>query len=393
MSQWLLLFGRSPQLSLAEFKSVFPNWSYQLVDQGELAERLLIIDQPSQITAQQLIDRLAGVVKIFQLEQLVKRPVSAADLQELLVDLLLEHSSQPYFGFYQAGLQQLSLSNRQLKNAFKQRGIKSRYFDSQLEASAISLHQDKAQEVFLYYQPQEILVARLLVSQNIDDWQHRDRAKPYSDRRKGMLPPKIARMMVNISLGQYLIKYPQSQAADLVLYDPFCGTAATLAEALSLGCQVYGSDLDPQAVEGAKRNLTWFCQQYALTPQDFEHQLFVRDIGQLSQADLPAVDLLVTEPFLGKQTPQDSQLDNIFKGLNKLYLGAFKRFSQVLKPGAVLVVIFPKVEGQYKTYDLRALIDKLALNGYNLVVPPLVYARKRARVQREIYCLEFNPRK
>ena len=210
MSQWLLLFGRSPQLSLAEFKSVFPDWSYQLLDQGELAGRLLIVDQAKELTAQQLINRLAGLVKIFQLEQLVKRPASAADLQELLVDLLLEYSSQPYFGFYQAGLQQLTLSNRQLKNAFKQRGIKSRYFDSQLEASAISLHQDKAQEVFLYYQTQEILVARLLVSQNIDDWQHRDRAKPYSDRRKGMLPPKIARMMVNIALGQYLIKHHQS---------------------------------------------------------------------------------------------------------------------------------------------------------------------------------------
>ena len=32
-------------------------------------------------------------------------------------------------------------------------------------------------------------------------WFKRDRAKPYSDRHKGLLPPKIARILVNLALG------------------------------------------------------------------------------------------------------------------------------------------------------------------------------------------------
>jgi len=46
-----------------------------------------------------------------------------------------------------------------------------------------------------------------------------------------------------------------------------------------------------------------------------------------------------TQPFLGKQTPNLKKIDNLYLGLEKLYLGAFKNWRQFLKPDAKIVII------------------------------------------------------
>jgi len=58
--------------------------------------------------------------------------------------------------------------------------------------------------------------------QDFEDWGKRDYGRPEAEGHIGMLPPKVARMMVNLAQVNYIL-------------DPFCGTGTILMEALTLG--------------------------------------------------------------------------------------------------------------------------------------------------------------
>jgi tRNA G10 N-methylase Trm11 len=393
MSNFLFLFGNTPQLSLLEINSVYPDLTVQNFAGGELMGRLALVEMDKKEFEQKdFMNRLGGLVKIFEVEKILDFSSSLNDLKNEIVESLINKSQQPHFSIYQKGKGQKAINHAQIKDLLKDKGYRSRYFKGSLEGSAFSLHQESSQEIFLYHSEEGIFLSTLIAVQNIDDWTKRDRAKPYFNRKKGMLPPKVARMLVNIASSMYLQKNSQASISEVQLFDPFCGTGTVLMEALQLGCQVYGADLDEQAVWGTRENLQWFTQEYALPSQDFTKQIFVADVGQLNLAKLAGqkIDLLVTEPFLGRQTPKEAELANIFKGLEKLYLGAFNSFSKILNSGAVIAIIFPKVVAEHQVFSLDHLIDKLSAKGYNLLVSPLLYARSGARVQRQVYFFNFK---
>jgi hypothetical protein len=100
----------------------------------------------------------------------------------------------------------------------------------------------------------------------------------------------------------------------------------------------------------------------------------------------------VTEPFLGKPKPLPAAMKNIFRGLEKLYLGAFKQWLNFLKPGATIVMVWPLVQTDRMTFTLEHLIDKLKVWGYTLQIdPPVRYARPGAIVERQIIVLNWHP--
>lgn len=394
MSKFLFLFGNTPQLSLLELNSVYPQLKTQLLSsEGELAHRLAVAEMTEEeFKKADFIKKLGGLVKIFQLEAVLNKSSDLTSLKNAVVDCLISKSHQPYFSIYQKGKGQKAINHAQIKDLLKEKGYRSRYFKGSFEGSAFALHQEASQEIFLYHDQDAIYLSYLVAVQDIDDWTKRDRSKPYFDRKKGMLPPKVARMLLNIASSLYLAEQKNQPATKIKLIDPFCGTGTILIEALNLGHQVYGADLDEQAVWGSRQNLDWFSNEYHLPRQNFAEQIFVADVGQLNPEKVAGkkFDLLVTEPFLGRQTPKEAELANIFKGLSKLYLGAFNNFSKILNPGAKVAIIFPKVVAEHRVFSLDHLIDKLSAKGYNLVVSPLLYARQGARVQREVYFFNFK---
>jgi tRNA G10 N-methylase Trm11 len=158
-------------------------------------------------------------------------------------------------------------------------------------------------------------------------------------------------------------------------------------EAAMLGCQVAGSDLDTEAVAGSHHNLNWLSESYNL---EIKSTLFPADVTAVKRQQLPqVVNAIVTEPFLGKQTPQPAQLPNVFKGLEKMYWGAFKNWTQLLANQATLVVVFPFVQVGKKTFSLESLIDKIAPLGYTIKSEPVLYHRPQAVVQRQIQVITF----
>lgn len=383
MSKFLILFGNTTLLSKLEFESL-----YTKLTLNQLDEHLFIFESEEDLSSE-MMSVLGGTVKIFEVVKEFKANIEDKELIEEIVAVLLNQSSEPYFTFSQVGKGQRQISNADIKDLIKENGKKARYFSGEISESALLSHKSKATELLSFNDREsgKLILSQIKGVQDIDDWTKRDRSKPYADRKKGMLPPKVARMMVNIAYGQWLQKNDQKP----LLYDPFCGTGTVLLEAGMRVLDVLGSDIDQKAVFGSRDNLDWFKQEYN---KQIESKVVYMDASHINEeAFEKKADLIVTEPFLGKQTPRDNELANVFKGLEKMYLGSFKSFAKVLNEGAMVAIVFPRVQTDKRTYSLDGLIDKLEAKGYNLVVDPVLYAREGARVARQICLFSFHTSK
>jgi tRNA G10 N-methylase Trm11 len=379
MSTYLCVLGSTPELSLAELQSVLTTQTINLVRVDVAA-----IELESDQRASELMDILGGTVKILKSEQTLTDS-SPESITQILIELLSQNEGKVTFSVGEIGRDHLpKIELGDIKQQLKEQGISVRYVEAPRSglSAAVLLHHKQVKEYLIIQTESSLLLAKTVAVQNIDEWTVRDRSKPYANRRKGMLPPKVARMMVNLAT---------QGTVGGTLYDPFCGTGTILAEALLMGCHVVGSDLDADSATGSDENLAWLKKTYDVKGQV---KVFASDVSQVHPTQFPRpIDYLVTEPFLGKQTPKPDQLANIFKGLEKLYLGAFKAWTRILADGARVVMIFPKVNLGKHPADLKSLIDKLAGLGYTMESETLNYHRPGAVVEREIHIFRYTKRK
>jgi len=383
---YYFLIGRTPELSIQELKSVLPD--QELI---QFTEELVRAELESDEQAMTLFKQLGGSLKVM-------KQVGVFNLvdEESLLDYIAAYLAQfpkPTFAIAEINRQNIpKIENQFIKNRLKARNISSRFIEGSRSGltAAVLTHQDLI-ELVIIRMDEDTMFTHTLATQDIDDWTRRDRVKPYADRKKGMLPPKLARMMTNLARGNWKREQrltPLSQLKTPFLYDPFCGSGTVLLEALMLELPVSGSDIDQDAVRDTQNNLDWFSQMYQ---SQIEAAVFYSDATLVTSEQLKTlVDLLVTEPFLGKPNPQEIQLPNIFKGLEKLYWGAFRQWTKILADQAVLVIIFPYVEAGKTVYALEKLIDKLAVLGYTPVSEPIMYHRPQAVVQRQIWQFVFH---
>lgn len=380
MPTYLFVLGHTPKLSLAELKAVAPELSFE-----PWTDHLAAVDLEHDQQAQQLQSILGGVFKVLK----IIKPLPSSQTQQhlsIITDYLQSQADKVLFGLTYLPNQSEQLSPGQVKNKLQQADVKARYrrADRWGLSTAILSHQTDVFDMFVITANGQQYLAQTAAFQDLEDWVERDRGKPYTPGKKGMVPPKLARILVNLGLGQLK---PDSEQSP-ILYDPFCGSGTILMEALLRGCHVVGSDLDPDAVAGCLQNLYWFEQEYNLP---VKYQVFQSDAAHIDQFQWEEQpDLIVTEPFLGKPNPKPNQLKNIFTGLESIYLGAFKTWTQVLKNEAKIVIIFPQVKTKNHTYDLLHLIDKIESYGYTLEVKPIDYGYQDATVKRQILVFTYQ---
>lgn len=216
---------------------------------------------------------------------------------------------------------------------------------------------------------------RTIWVQDYQSWIKKDRHLPFANAKAGLLPPKIARTLINLS-GIKPVK-------NKILLDPFCGSGRILVEAMELGFQVIGSDISKDQLEQTKANLE------SLEFDSNRYQLFQSDATQIKKLiPLNSIDLIITEPFLGRPNPRPDRIPDLIKGLEKLYLGALKSWLPILKKKAVIVMIFPQIETPKKTFITSRIIDDPHLIGYNVKTRGIPYSRPKASIIREIVILK-----
>lgn len=215
----------------------------------------------------------------------------------------------------------------------------------------------------------------------------RDYGRPARDDQSGMLPPKVAQMMLNLA---------GLEPGDSVM-DPFCGSGTVLQEAALMGAgQVIGLDNSETAVINSQTNWQWLIDRWTVNSQI---DIVLADARKASQViDQPIIKRIVTEPYLG---PQRGRRDfaAITTELSQLYSQALADWRQIIAPDGRVVMIWPVFMDGQRKYFIRPNIngwreieyDLLARQTWPKQYTPngqLLYGRLGQTVWRAIVGLE-----
>lgn len=395
MNDYLLLLGREPELSVAEIvalgvrKQRTINW-VQITDSYALVKTDL---EPI------FFRELAGIVKLAQPLGLVKRE---PQLLKTAVYKVLSQltTSEAYFGFSWYGgrsprwLTPLGLSIKKdlRRDKSRVRLVVSREpVLSSVVVAKNKLLGPSGCEFVLISSGSDVLVGKTLQVQDFEAWSERDYHKPVRDPKVGMLPPKLARLMLNLAV------LPQEAA----VLDPFCGSGTVVLEAALLGYKkLFGTDISEVGIKGARQNIDWLGQQHPELNFNIEFKSVpVESLNQVYKNG--TLDAIVTEPYLGpplKGAEDDARLRQIYSELEKLYKSALIVFSYLIKTQGSLVMVWPVLKGKTRTYqlNLQDFAKSLGFRPINYLpkeAPPewtsprgsLLYEREGQRIAREIF--------
>jgi tRNA G10 N-methylase Trm11 len=218
--------------------------------------------------------------------------------------------------------------------------------------------------------------------QDFEDFAKRDFDRPRSDKQSGMLPPKLARIMVNLA----------RQKENSTIWDPFCGCGTILQEAVLSGHKAIGSDVSESAVENTTVNMDWISKEYGISND--KYRVFKHDIGDGLPAKIK-FNAIVTEPYLGpvlKDSISEEQYQEIQHEVSPVYDSLFNSIltAQSRKMHGILVLVVPS----YRTYDgwetiplkqYRGIIDQT----HTISQSMLHWDRPHSIIRRHIKIFEY----
>ncbi len=279
---------------------------------------------------QALLDTLGGTMRIAEVFSTVAFPKAAETVAEELISSLPE-------GKITFGLSHFPEDNRDaktlligIKKAIRKRERPVRFANRDFRnLDAGTLHKEqlflpKSCEILAILDDNKKLVlAKTIAAQNVDAFAERDYGKSVRDMQVGMLPPKLALMLINFAAKEK--ELPQQ------IWDSFCGTGTIAVEALRMGLVCTSSDISAEMVQATSQNLAHFFPQQK--PQVFQHDVTKKlTHGVLAQA-------IVTEGYLGpiyKRPVSEHDLEVARKDVEPIY-EAF--FTQALKLPAIETIV------------------------------------------------------
>jgi len=391
-----LVFGSHPLLSLAEARAVLGG------EKPEVIEPVAVFEREDWDGAM-LQDRLAGTVKLGDdvLDVAVKNLTA-----ERICDLIEEkkRAERVLFGMTIIGEGKTRFDKLplQVKKALKERGRSSRWVTGDrgdLSPAAVSkLHlTDEGYDFVVVLTKNRAMVCLTTHVQDADAWSKRDFGRPFRDATTGMLPPKLARMMVNLGVAQPITRNPQQ----MTILDPFCGGGTILMEAALMKTgPVIGADNDPRQVAGCKENMEWMAQEGMINRETGLIEVMQQDATSIDQRlKNRAIDAVVTEGYLGKPLQGNEPLAFLGKqklDIEELWRNTLRSLAKILKSGAPVVCVWPVfvAKGVSVAVDLKKDLSGL---GFALVNPleewtdkpvTLTYARPDQHVKRNIVTLK-----
>ena len=364
--RYLFQLGHQPQISATEITAVFA-LHHIITSSPHHRENFLILETDQQLNCEELIEILGGTVKI------------AKKIDTDVLDYL--NQTQP------TGKIIFSLPDKKaaikIKKQLKQAERSVRYIEPKNTATILHNNLVKLGGDLTVIDNETFATQAI---QPFEEFSQRDYGRPSSDDKSGMLPPKLARILVNLS----------QMPKDAIILDPFCGSGTILTEAATLGyTNLIGSDISAKAVADTKKNLEWVKNNYHLS--SIIYHLFEMAVTQLTEQLEPvSVNTIVTEPLLGKPlTGRESKekLQAQANELAQLYIESFKTFAKILKPDGVALFIIPKFRFQNEWTKIDC-VDKIKKTGFKTVpfeilggspVEHLTYHRPNQHLARTIW--------
>jgi tRNA (guanine10-N2)-dimethyltransferase len=397
-----LILGNHPVLARAEMERAVE--ALGGIWKSEAAAGSFLLGTLSGIDRKTLLARLGGTMKVGQIfhTELFSGRSRLETIKEVLkpdrvIPWLKSSASRVEFGIslYASAdsipfrlARQLTPIGLTIREALHAQGKRARWVTSREGSSLSSVVVTKNRllerggEVCVLFDEKRIWVGMTEAVQDFEAYAVRDYDRPRRDPKSGMLPPKVAQILINLS----------GLSTDRLLFDPFCGSGTILMEAARMGFRhLAGSDISEAAVDDTRENLDWFLRTSHLPKPTLK--LLVSDIRKLVML-FPAhsVDGIVTEPYLGpplRGRERPAQLQRNFAVIQKLYDDSARVASQLLHPGGVFVMVLPKVVTPSTTFvvSLNAWqsvkLQPILLSGMS-ARQTFEYGRKDQLVHREI---------
>lgn len=385
-----MILGRQPELGAAELESLFG--ADKITPLGNQA---LVLDVPPQDVP---MGRLGGTMRVAKL--LTYLPYTDWDkLEDYLVEQLPKHTcclpegkirlGLSVYGF-NVNIRRLNATGLTLKKIVKNppdgEGRSVRVVPNsgpELNTAQVIHNQltgPTGMELLLIRDGDRTALAQTTAVQDIDAYAARDQARPKRDAKVGMLPPKLAQIIVNLT---------NPASGDTVL-DPFCGTGVLLQESLLMGLDAYGTDLEPRMIDYSQTNLEWLSDRFQPTGK------FKLDVGDATfhQWKTP-VDAIACETYLGRpfvSEPRPEVLNEVMRDVDTIHRKFLRNLARQTKPGLKMCIAVPAWKTKYGFKHLPVL-DQLTDLGYtrtsfvHVDARDLLYHRENQVVARELVVL------
>lgn len=398
--QSLVIFGRQPALGLAELESWVEANGITPIGSIAAIANCDTYDIP--------FHRFGGSVKLAKV--LTELPYSDfKQCIEYISKNIPEHAANLPEGKIKFGLSVFDLRadvnsvNRaalQIKKVIKNAGRSVRVVPNKelaLNSAQVLYNQltsPLGMELILVRNGKKTFLAQTVAEQDIDAYAARDQARPMRDARVGMLPPKLAQIIINLSVNNMIrskfgateLKPGGRQAR---LLDPFCGTGVILQEALLAGFKVLGSDLEQRMVDYSQKNLEWLAGSHNVSG-DFT--VLQGDATKLGWEDF---DGIACETYLGRPfstQPDPKVLQEVMQDVNLIHKRFLQNVVRQTKPGFRLCIAVPawKTKDGFKHLKLLDNLEELGYNRLKFVHvedEDLIYHREGQIVARELVVL------
>lgn len=385
----VVILGRQPALGVGELESLYGSARLKRLNQAAL------LDMPAEEIDYK---RLGGAVKVGRILATIESadwPKIEDYLRKTIPSHLPEGEKNKFtLGVSVYGLEvnpsiiQKSLIN--LKKLIKKTGRPVRIVPNKaLELSSAQVIHNKlnyrgAWELLLVKHGKQTIMGQTLFVQDIEDYAARDQKRPMRDSFVGMLPPKLAQIVINLAVDG-------KNVSPLTILDPFCGTGVILQEALLMGYNVIGTDLADKMVSYSQKNIDWLRQTWptAVGQTDIYAGDAVKTVWPKN------IDCIATEMYLGpplKNQVNEDRLKPIVKEVDELLEAFLRSIGQQLSSGTRLSIAVPAWRLDRQTVHLP-ILDHLTDLGYNrlsfvhVVTDELVYFRPEQAVARELLVL------
>ena len=449
---YIALLGRQPEISLAELAAVFG---------ADCVNR--ISQQFAKVQTSQFdITTLGGTIKCAEI--ITELPASRTDKASLLAAsrFIIQHyqakwAHSPHKITLGLSAYNLNVTARDvqktgliLKSSLKKSDTSLRLIpNDQPSLSTATAHNNKlgssphkVELLLVKTTGRRLIIAESRGVQNITAYTRRDRHRPKRDAFVGMLPPKLAQIMLNLALGagsltrqrphdnsvtssdsslsdkSMVLRTALPDAFDLeetagsrtaretgiqpventsgqrpLILDPFCGTGTVLQEALLAGYDVVGTDLSQKMVDYTTENLSWLQSTFTASSRPIGHIIDIHQADATTHRwpDSQHLAAVVCETYLGQPfsaPPAPQKLAEVAGNCNHIITGFLANIRLQLAPNTPLCIAVPAwYDASGQAAHLPLIKNLQQLGYYQLNHTPLIYRRPDQIVARELLVL------
>jgi len=293
--KYLFILGRNPELSILEIKSYLNRTENSILSEDFKKNGLLLeLEKPLEAGA---VDVLGGTLEI---------GIVLCSLKDINRKEIYYGTSNKFNYVVWDFSDETEKVSEYLKARFHSERLKvtekkfTGFVRTQSEDFVRKPSSNLITEGYFVY---DDLFGKIIQRCDYKEIERRDMQKPV--RRENLsISPRIAKIMINLS----------EVKENGIMLDAFCGIGVVLMEALNMGIKVIGIDKDSEAIEGARKNVSWL---------NFGGEKCRLINNDSSKVVMGSVDVLVSEPDFGrtlKKVPERREAENMIKQYENLMI-------------------------------------------------------------------------